>query len=77
MKVEDHPLPSLKVLSYLNTGHEPTIMQMMKDNRHFNTNQIQKPSNGSFEVIELNVDEPIMFQKGKWKCLVQIAQWRI
>jgi len=37
----------------------------MKDNGHFN-NQIQKPSNGSFEIIELNVDEPIMFQKGKW-----------
>jgi hypothetical protein len=37
----------------------------MKDNRHFN-NHIQKPSNGSFKVIELNVDEPIMFQKGKW-----------
>ena len=35
---------------------------MMKDNRHFN-NQIQKPSNSSFEIIELNVDEPIMFQK--------------
>jgi hypothetical protein len=35
---------------------------MMKNNRHFN-NQIQKPSNGSFEIIELNVDEPIMFQK--------------
>jgi hypothetical protein len=37
----------------------------MKDNRHLN-NHIQKPSNGSFKVIELNVDEPIMFQKGKW-----------
>jgi hypothetical protein len=35
---------------------------MMKNNRHFN-NQIQKPSNSSFEIIELNVDEPIMFQK--------------
>jgi len=34
----------------------------MKDNRRFN-NHLQKPSNGSFEVIELNVDEPIMFQK--------------
>jgi hypothetical protein len=34
----------------------------MKDNRRFN-NQIQKPSNGSFEIIQLNVDEPIMFQK--------------
>jgi hypothetical protein len=63
--VEDYPLPSAKVLFYLNTGHESTTMQMMKDNRHLN-NQIQKPSNGSFEVIELNVDEPIMFQKGKW-----------
>lgn len=38
----------------------------MKNNRHFN-NQIQKPSNSSFEVIELNVDEPIIFQKGKWR----------
>jgi hypothetical protein len=65
MMVEDHPLPSVKVLSYLNTGHKPITIQMMRNNRHFN-NQIQKPSNGSFEVIELNVDEPIMFQKGKW-----------
>jgi hypothetical protein len=67
MKVEDHPLPSVKVLFYLNTGHWKTIMQMMKDNRHFNTNQMQKSINRSFEVIELNVDEPIMFQKGKWR----------
>ena len=37
-------------------------MKMMKDNRHFN-NQIQKSINSSFEIIELNVDEPIMFQK--------------
>jgi hypothetical protein len=56
------PLPSARVLLYLNTDHEPITMQMMKDNRRFN-NQIQKPSNGSFEVIELNVDEPIVFQK--------------
>ena len=60
------PLPSARVLLYLNTDHEPITMQMMKDNRRFN-NQIQKPSNGSFEVIELNVDEPIIFQKGKWR----------
>ena len=60
------PLPSAKVLSYLNIGHKPITIQMMKNNRHFN-NQIQKPSNGSFEVIELNVDEPIIFQKGKWR----------
>jgi hypothetical protein len=41
-------------------------MKMMKDNRHFN-NQIQKSINSSFEIIELDVDKPIMFQKGKWR----------
>ncbi|HET7284993.1 MAG TPA: hypothetical protein VFI70_09935 [Nitrososphaeraceae archaeon] len=35
---------------------------MMKDNKHFN-NQIQKSVNRSFEIIELDVDKPIMFQK--------------
>ena len=38
----------------------------MKDNRCFN-NQIQKSINRSFQIIELNVDEPIIFQKGKWR----------
>ena len=66
MMVEDHPLPSAKVLFYLNTGHKLITMQMMKDNRHLN-NQMQKSINSSFEIIELNVDEPIMFQKGKWR----------
>jgi hypothetical protein len=66
MMVEDHPLPSAKVLFYLNTGHESTTMQMMKDNSHLN-NQMQKSISRSFEIIELNVDEPIMFQKGKWR----------
>lgn len=37
-------------------------MKMMKDNKHFN-NQIQKSVNRSFEIIELDVDKPIMFQK--------------
>ena len=54
------------VLFYLNTAHGKTTMQMMKDYRHFN-NQIQKSINRSFEIIELNVDEPILFQKGKWR----------
>jgi hypothetical protein len=36
------------------------------DERHFN-NQMQKSINRSFEIIELNVDEPILFQKGKWR----------
>jgi hypothetical protein len=53
---------SVRVLSYLNTRQGTTAMRLMKDNRHFN-NQIQKSINSSFEVIELNVDEPIMFQK--------------
>jgi hypothetical protein len=48
------PLPSGKVLSYLNTGHESIATQVMKDNRRFN-NQIQKPRNGSFEIIELKI----------------------
>jgi len=38
-------------------------MQVMKDNKHFN-NQIQKSINRSFEIIELDVDKPIMFSKG-------------
>jgi hypothetical protein len=61
---KSHPLPSVIVLSHLNTGHEKTTMQMMKDNRHFK-NQMQKSINRSFEIIELNVDKPIMFQKSK------------
>ena len=55
------------VLFYLNTGHWKTTMKMMKANRHFSTNQMQKSINRSYEIIELNVDEPILFQKGKWR----------
>jgi hypothetical protein len=59
------PLPSGEVLSYLNTLHT-TNMQMMKVNRRFK-DQIQKSADRLFEIIELNVDEPIIFQSGKRK----------
>ena len=59
------PLPSGEVLSYLNTLHT-TNMQMMKVNRRFK-DQIQKSADRLFEIIELNVDEPIIFQRGKRK----------
>lgn len=39
---------------------------MMKVNRRFK-DQIQKSADRLFEIIELNVDEPIIFQRGKWK----------
>jgi hypothetical protein len=41
-------------------------MQMMKVDRRFK-DQIQKSTNRLFEIIELNVDEPIIFQSGKRK----------
>jgi hypothetical protein len=41
-------------------------MQMMKVNRRFK-DQIQKSADRLFEIIELNVDEPIIFQRGKQK----------
>jgi hypothetical protein len=39
---------------------------MKKDNLTSNTHQIQKPNNNnrSFEIIELNENEPIVFQRG-------------
>ena len=36
----------------------------MKVERHFK-DHIQKPTNRLFEIIELNVDEPIIFKIGK------------
>ncbi|HET7285711.1 MAG TPA: hypothetical protein VFI70_13595 [Nitrososphaeraceae archaeon] len=39
---------------------------MMKVNRRFK-DQIQKSADRLFEIIELNVDEPIIFQRGKRK----------
>jgi hypothetical protein len=36
----------------------------MKVDRHFK-DQIQKSTNRLFEIIELNVDEPIIFQRSK------------
>jgi hypothetical protein len=39
---------------------------MMKVDRRFK-DQIQKSTNRLFEIIELNVDEPIIFQRGKLK----------
>jgi hypothetical protein len=59
------PLPSEEVLHYLNTLHT-TNMQMMKVDRRFK-DQIQKSADRLFEIIELNVDEPIIFQRGKRK----------
>ena len=56
------PLPSGEVLPYLNTLHT-TDMQMKVDRRF--KNQVQKSTNRIFEIIELNVDEPIIFQRGK------------
>jgi len=47
---------------FLNTPHV-TNMQMMKVNRRFK-DQIQKSADRLFEIIELNVDEPIIFQRG-------------
>ena len=41
-------------------------MQMMKVNRRFK-DQIQKSTNRLFEIIELSVDQPIIFQRGKRK----------
>jgi hypothetical protein len=41
-------------------------MQMMKVDRRFK-DQIQKSTNRLFEIIELNMDEPIIFQRGKRK----------
>ena len=38
----------------------------MKVERHFK-DHIQKPTNRLFEIIELNVDEPIIFKIGKWR----------
>jgi len=40
-------------------------MQMKVDRRF--KDQIQKSTNRLFEIIELNVDEPIIFQRGKRK----------
>ena len=39
---------------------------MKKDNLTSNTQQIQKPNNNnrSFEIIELNENDPIVFQRG-------------
>ena len=39
---------------------------MKKDNLTSNTHQMQKPNNNnrSFEIIELNENEPIVFQRG-------------
>jgi hypothetical protein len=56
------PLPSGEVLPYLNTPHA-TNMQMKVD-RCFK-DQIQKSTNRLFEIIELNVDEPILFKTSK------------
>ncbi len=39
---------------------------MMKVNRRFK-DQIQRSADRLFEIIELNVDEPIIFQRGKRK----------
>ena len=58
------PLPSGEVLPYLNTPHTST-MQMKVDRRF--KDQIQKSTNRLFEIIELNVDEPIIFQRDKRK----------
>jgi hypothetical protein len=40
-------------------------MQMKVDRRF--KDQVQKSTNRLFEIIELNVDEPIIFQMGKRK----------
>jgi hypothetical protein len=58
-------LPSGEVLSYLNNPNT-TNMQMMKVNRRFK-DQIQRSADRLFEIIELNVDEPIIFERGKRK----------
>jgi hypothetical protein len=49
---------------YLNTPHI-TNMQMKVDRRF--KDQLQNHTNRLFEIIELNVDEPIIFQRGKRK----------
>jgi hypothetical protein len=41
-------------------------MQMMKVDRQFK-DQVQKSADRLFEIIELNMDEPIIFQRGKRK----------
>jgi hypothetical protein len=58
------PLPSGEVLPYLNTPH--TKNMQMKVDRLFK-DQIQNSGDRLFEIIELNVDEPIIFQRGKRK----------
>ena len=57
-----YPSPFMRSTPYLNTPHA-TNMQM-KVERCFK-DHIQKPTNRLFEIIELNVDEPIIFKIGK------------
>jgi hypothetical protein len=59
LNIFQNPIPSARVPSYLNTGREPTTMQMMKITGISKT-RYKSPTNRLFEIIELNVDEPVI-----------------